>query len=164
MSQGPGPILRVALHVPRVLYRRHLGWLLGRRFLLLEHFGRITGRQHQTVLEVVNYDASSGEVVVMSGWGRSSDWYRNVEATGQARITVGRRTLGAAASVLSDAEAAKVLAGYETRNRWARRIVHRVLSRLAGLPYDGTEQTRLAVVQKLPFVRFTPLPSGTATP
>jgi len=111
VSQGPGPILRVVLRVPRILYRRRLGWLLGRRFLLLEHVGRISGRQHQTVLEVVNYDGSSGEVVVMSGWGRSSDWYRNVEATGQATITVGRHTLGAAASVLSDAEAAKVLAG-----------------------------------------------------
>jgi deazaflavin-dependent oxidoreductase (nitroreductase family) len=113
---------------------------------------------------VVNYDSSSGEAVVMSGWGKSSDWYRNVEAAGHARITVGRHTVGAIATVLSDPEAAAMLADYEKRNRWMQPIVHRVLSQLAGLHYDGTEESRLALVQKLPLVRFTPSPAEMATP
>lgn len=163
MTKGPGRILRAVLHAQRVLYRHRLGWLLGHRFLLLEHIRRISGRQYQTVLEVVEYDGSSGEAVVMSGWGTSSDWYRNVEAAGQARITLGRQTVGAITRVLGDWEAAEVLACYEKRNRWVRPLVHRVLSRLAGFQYDGTEQSRLALVQKLPLVKFTPSPSGMST-
>jgi deazaflavin-dependent oxidoreductase (nitroreductase family) len=114
MAQRPNPILVVALRAPRALYRRRLGWLLGHRFLLLEHIGRITGHQHQTVLEVIDYDPSSGEAIVMSGWGKTSDWYRNVESTGRARITVGRQSMGALASVLTDTEAASALAGYRS--------------------------------------------------
>lgn len=161
VTQGPGPILRFALRAPRALYRHRLGWVLGRRFLLLDHVGRISGHKHQTVLEVIDYDRSSGEAVVMSGWGRTSDWFLNVEAAGHARITVGSQTVGATASVLTDSEAANVLARYESRNRWIRPVVRRVLSQLAGVHYDGTGESRLAVIHKLPLIRFTPGPSGT---
>lgn len=156
MPATPSPLLRWAVRAPRALYRRRLGWLLGRRFLLLEHVGRTSGRHYQTVLEVVDYDRSSDQAVVMSGWGRTSDWYRNVAATGNARITVGRQTMDVEASVLDDQEAASAVAGYEQRNRLAGPIIRRVLSRLAGFAYDGTDESRLALVRQLPLVRFTP--------
>jgi hypothetical protein len=40
---------------PVSLYRLHLGWLLGHRFLLLTHTGRRSGLRRQTVLEVMEY-------------------------------------------------------------------------------------------------------------
>lgn len=159
MSGRPGPILRSVLRAPRALYRCRLGWLLGRRFLLLEHVGRSTGRHYRTVLEVIGYDRSTGQAVAMSGWGRRSDWYRNIEVGGRAKVTLGRKTMMADASVLEDDEAASVLADYEWRNRWMRPVVRRVLSRLAGFRYDGTEDGRLALVHQFPIVRFTPTSS-----
>ncbi len=162
MSDRPGLILRLVLRAPLVLYQRRLGWLLGRRFLLLDHVGRDSGDHHQTVLEVIHYDSSSGEAVVMSGWGTRSDWYRNIEVAGQAKVTLGRQTMDVNAHKLDDREAVKVLADYERRNRWIKPIVRRVLSRLAGFNYDGTEEGRLCLVQQLPLVGFTPSPPSTA--
>lgn len=157
MSSRPGPILHTVLRAPRVLYDRGLGWLLGGRFVLVEHVGRKSGDTHRTVLEVIGSDRSTGAVVVMSGWGTSSDWYRNVLAAGHATVTIGRRTMPVDAFVLEDAEAALVLADYEERHRFLRPVVRLVLSRLAGFPYDGTDDGRRAVVRTLPLVRFTPL-------
>jgi hypothetical protein len=81
-SDGAGPhpagSLRMALRLPVYLYRLHLGWLLGQRFLLLTHIRRRSGQRHQTVLEVVGRDAA-GDATVMSGWGRRADWHRNVD-------------------------------------------------------------------------------------
>ena len=156
MSARPGPILRSVLRAPRALDRWRLGWLLGHRFLLLEHVGRSTGSRYQTVLEVIAYDRSTGQAIVMSGWGKASDWYRNVEVAGHAKVTLGRKTIMARARVLEDNEAASVLADYERRNRWIRPVVRRVLSQLAGLRYDGTDDSRLVLVHQLPIVKFTP--------
>ena len=76
-------LLRFGLRFPVVLYRRHLGWLLGDRFLMLTHIGRKSGQPHQTVLEVVRHDGQTGEYVIASGWRGKSDWYRNLQKTPQ---------------------------------------------------------------------------------
>ncbi|MGH9047628.1 MAG: nitroreductase family deazaflavin-dependent oxidoreductase [Acidimicrobiales bacterium] len=157
MSKRPGPVLRFVLRAPSALYPRHLGWLLGHRFLLLDHVGRNSGTSHQTVLEVVHYDPATGRAVVMSGWGTTSDWFRNVEQAGQANVTIGRRTLPVVTRILDGAEAATLLAGYERSNRWIWPVVRRVLTHLAGLQYDGTEESRLALLRELPMVEFRPL-------
>ena len=157
VASSPGPILQSVLHAPRALYRWRLGWLLGRRFLLLEHVGRITGRRRRTVLEVMDHDATTGRAVVMSGWGKTSDWYRNVEVAGRAKVTLGRKTMLMDALVLDPEEAAAVLAAYERRNRWIRPVIRRVLSHLGGFTYDGTQDSRLALVSQLPLIRFTPV-------
>lgn len=97
----------------------------------------------------------------MSGLGRASDWYRNVEAAGHAKITVGRRTTMVHACVLDDRDAAAVVADYERRNRFLLPILRPILSALAGFKYDGSEGSQLALVRQLPVVRFTPArPAG----
>jgi deazaflavin-dependent oxidoreductase (nitroreductase family) len=156
MPPRPGPILRVALRAPRALYGRRLGWLLGRRFLLLEHVVRTSGKRHETMLEVIDYDQSSREAAVLSGWGRDSDWFQNVEAAGHAKITIGRETMAVDAFILDDQDAATVIGDYERRNRLIGPIIRRVLSHLAGFQYDASDDSRLALVRQLPVVRFTP--------
>jgi deazaflavin-dependent oxidoreductase (nitroreductase family) len=125
----------------------------------LEHVGRNSGSQYETVLEVIKYNPSSGEVTVMSGLGRTSDWYRNVEAAGHAKITIGRRTTIVHAGVLDDRDAAAVVGDYERRNRLIMPIVRPILSALAEFKYDGAEDSQLALVRRLPLVRFTPASS-----
>jgi deazaflavin-dependent oxidoreductase (nitroreductase family) len=144
------------LRAPVLLYRLRLGVLLGRRFLLLTHRGRRSGRLYQTVLEVVRFDPASGEAIVMSGFGRQAQWFRNITAGGAAAVQIGARRFPTHARLLQPDEAAAVLADYERRNRLAAPILRRVLSRLAGFDYDHTDEARLRVVRMLPLVGFSP--------
>lgn len=150
-----GPIARRLLRAPARLYDWHLGWLLGHRFLRLTHIGRRTGRQHQTMLEVIA-TRPDGEVVVIAGLGPSADWYRNVQTQPAAEIAIGRRRFHPAHRTLDPSEAAVVLADYERRNRLAAPVVRGVLSWLVGWRYDGTDQARRRLVRELPVVAFRP--------
>ncbi len=136
------------------LYRWHCGWLLGRRFLLLIHTGRRTGLVRRTVLEVMEFREATGEAVVMSGWGRRSDWLRNIEASPHPDIVIGTSRFTATFRSLGVDEAADVIAGYERRHRIAAPLVRRVLSRLLGWRYDGSDAARRRVATQLPLIAF----------
>ena len=131
----PGPV-RWLLGLPVCLYGVGLGWLLGGRFLLLEHTGRKTGATRRTVVEAVDRDRDSGTYYVVAGWGERSQWLRNVEAEPRIRVTVGRRTLAAIAERLSVDEGERVLAEYARQHRVVASAMFRIfgsddVSRLA---------------------------------
>lgn len=151
-----GPITRRLLRLPAALYRHDLGWLLGDRFLMLTHVGRCSGRRHHTVLEVIGGDIRAGEVIVVAGFGRKADWYRNIRAVPAEEVVVGRRRFRPVQRELEPAEAAAVLGEYEYRNRWVTPVLNRVLSRLVGWAYDGTPRGRARLAEELPFVAFRP--------
>jgi len=144
------------LRAPVSLYRWRLGWVLGKRFLLLSHVGRRTGVRHQAVLEVMEYREDGPEAVVMSGFGRGSAWLRNIEARDGEEVDVGRRHFVACHRFLEEKEAVGVLAGYERRNRFMAPVVRAVLSRLLGWTYRGGDEERRRVVRQLPLVGFRP--------
>jgi deazaflavin-dependent oxidoreductase (nitroreductase family) len=149
-------IIRGLLRAPAHLYGLGLGPLLGKRFVLLAHIGRRSGVRHQTVLEVVEYRADGPEIIVMSGFGWSSDWLRNIEANGKAEIAVGRKQFAANYRFLGEQEAVAAFEGYEHRNRFMVPILRWVLSRLLGWKYGGTENDRKKVVTQLPLIAFRP--------
>jgi len=60
--------------------------------------------------------------------------------------------------VLEESEAVSIVADYERRNRWVTPIVRRILSRLLGWRYDGSDAARRRMVRQLPVVAFDPLP------
>jgi deazaflavin-dependent oxidoreductase (nitroreductase family) len=134
----------------------HAGWLLGHRFLMLTHRGRRTGRVYRTVLEVVAWDEVAREAVVMSGFGRTSEWYRNVLVSDPVEVRIARLRFAPRVRQLDADEAAGVLAGYEERNRFVAPILRTILSKLAGFPYDGSDSARRRLVQVLPLVAFRP--------
>ena len=149
-------MLRKLLHAPVYIYRWHLGRLLGKRFLLLTHIGRRSGLRRQTVLEVMEYRKDGPEAVVMSGFGRGSDWLRNIEANHQEEVTIGSQHFVATHRFLGEDEAVAVVSGYERRNRIAGPIVRSVLSRLLGWSYDGSDESRRRLVRQLPLLAFRP--------
>lgn len=140
------------LRAPTALYRADAGWLLGHRFLMLTHRGRRSGRDYQTVLEVLNWDDEREEAIVMSGFGQTAEWYRNVLAGGAVEVRIARRRFTPEVRPLGADEGAAVLAGYERRNRVFAPIVRRVLSRLSGERHDGTAAARRRVVEALPLL------------
>jgi deazaflavin-dependent oxidoreductase (nitroreductase family) len=137
-----------------------LGWVFGHRLLLLTHIGRRTGLRRQTVLEVVEYRKRSSEVVVVSGFGRDSDWVRNIEATPGEEVTVGTQHFVVTHRFLSEDEATKVIQDYEHRNRFIMPIVRRGFSWLLGWKYRSSEGDRKRLVQQLPLIAFRPLHTG----
>lgn len=159
-ARTPSPLLRGLLRLPALLYRWRLGWLLGHRFLLLTHTGRVSGRRYDTVLEVVAVRPQAREFVVVAGRGAAADWYRNVLAQPTSEVTVGSHRLPATHRVLDEVEASATLADYERRNRWARPVVRALLGWLVGWRYDGGPQARDRLARELPLVAFRPAVTG----
>ncbi|MGH3852503.1 MAG: nitroreductase family deazaflavin-dependent oxidoreductase [Pseudonocardiaceae bacterium] len=160
----PGPLARRLLRAPTLLYHWNAGWLFGRRFLLLTHVGRHSGRQYQTMLEVIGTGQASGEVVVIAALGSSADWYRNVRAHPATEVAIGRHRFRPVHRTLDEREAAAMLADYERRNRWMTPVIHRVLSALVGWRYDGSDDARRRLVRELPVVAFRPADGSGAPP
>jgi deazaflavin-dependent oxidoreductase (nitroreductase family) len=142
--------------LPTYLYRLHLGWLFGRRFLMLVHTGRRTGQRRHTVLEVMAYRPAEREAVVMSGFGPKAGWLLNIQATPNPRVVIGSRRFIAAFRILPEAEAVQVIADYERRHRFAAPIIRFVLSRLVGWRDDGSARSRRRVAASRPMVAFRP--------
>jgi deazaflavin-dependent oxidoreductase (nitroreductase family) len=132
-DRPPQGCLAALFRLPAHLYRWHLGWLLGSRFLLLRHRGRKTGVTHENVLEVIARDRGAGNWYVASGWGERAQWYRNIVADGRVAVSSGRHTFDAEARPLPREEGRRTLDDYRRRHRWAIKGLQRVFG------YDSYE-------------------------
>jgi len=120
----PTGIIRAFYRAPIWIYRAGLGFLMGKRFLLLEHVGRRSGKTRYTVLEVVRHDQQADTYVVCSGWGTRADWFRNIRKMAEVRVSSGfRRRLSARAIRLEGDAAARELCSYAERYPQAFRIL-----------------------------------------
>lgn len=150
--EPPTGFRRLLFRLPVHLYRWRLGWLLGHRFLLVNHVGRVSGRPRQAVIEVVDHDPATATYTVASGFGTGADWYKNLLETPDVTIRVGRHELPVTAVPLSAADGERVMAGYARRHpSTAKR-----LARFMGFAVDGSEADYRAVGRRIPFVGFTP--------
>lgn len=148
----PSGLGRLFFRAPIWLYRWGLGWLLGKRFLLLNHTGRKSGLPRQAVIEVIARDEPNGHYYVASGYGTKSDWYQNLLAKPEVTIVVGRKKLAATAVPLSPAESGALLLDYARRHPTALKN----LARLVGYETDGSEADVRALGEEglIPVVRF----------
>ncbi|MFT4199734.1 nitroreductase family deazaflavin-dependent oxidoreductase [Gordonia sp. (in: high G+C Gram-positive bacteria)] len=112
------------VRAPIGAYRHGFGWLFGTRVLMLEHTGRTSGLPRYVCLEVVARPAPD-RIVVASGFGDRSQWYRNLRVTPECRVSVGRlRDVPARARMMSDEESAAVLEGYQREHPHGRADTH----------------------------------------
>ena len=137
------------------LYRWRLGRLFGRRLLLLEHTGRKSGLTRETVLEVLRYDAAGGVYIVVAGFGPSSDWYRNVLAEPHVTIRVGGGSHPAVAKPLDPTAAYDEFVSYGKRHRLLIRLLIRLLPKMTGIPFDGSEAAYRRVAEELPLLALS---------
>ena len=152
----PTGLLKWAFLLPRYLYRWHLGWMLGHRFLMVTHIGRKTGRRRQTVLEAVHYNRATRECIAVSGYGDHADWYRNIQAHPAVEIQVGYQRYRPEQRNLSPEEMLTVLMDYQHRHPQGLRQ----LLRLIGYAYDGTPEGLRMAAQLLRGVAFRPQAKG----
>ena len=131
--------------LPLWLYRARLGRLLGHRFVLINHTGRVSGKQRQVVVEVAQWDRRTGTVTVASGFGAGSDWYRNLLAHPDASIQLGAHVIRVRAVPVPPGQAAEVMADYARRHPRAART----LCRFMGFDADGSEDDYRAIGRQM---------------
>ena len=149
----PSKALRFGLRLPIWLYRAHLGWLLGDRFLMLTHTGRKSGQPHQTVIEVVQHNKDTDTYYVVSGWGEKSDWYQNIRKTPSVTIHAGGRMFQSQAEFIPVEQAVDHLRVYAQDHP----VAFNELSMLflgERMKADSDAPERIA--QKMPMVAFHP--------
>lgn len=151
--RGPAPtgLLRLLLRSPILLYRMHLGWLLGQRFLLLTHIGRKTGLRRHTVLEVVSYNNSTHRCVIASGWGEKAQWFRNIIANPDVEVILGTHRHRAKARRMEQNEAERELRDYARRHPWSMKQLNKSM---LGRPFHGSDEDFEQLATQVPLVEL----------
>src|SRR5258708_40272246 len=99
--------LHTMLKVPTLVYRGPLAELMRSRcVLLLTTYGRRTGLPRTGAVSFMPVD---DHFVVFSGWGITSNWFRNIRANPEVTVSVGRRRMRATAHVVDDPERRRAL-------------------------------------------------------
>jgi deazaflavin-dependent oxidoreductase (nitroreductase family) len=133
--EPPSGLARLAFRMPIFLYRIGLGWLLGHRFLLLTHTGRKSGSPRQTVLEVVRFDRETGNYYIAVGFGKHSDWYKNISANPAVTVRSGGDRIQAKAEQLTQDAAGNELVRYAHEHP----TTFKELVTFMGYRVDGTD-------------------------
>ena len=149
---SPRGLARLAWRAPIWLYRIGLGGLLGKRFLLINHIGRKSGKMRQAVVEVVYQDKETGAFMVASGFGEQADWYKNLMAHPEITIQVGRERIHVHAERLPLSKATEVFLDYTHRHPTALRTLAKIL----GYQTDGSQEDIQFLAGVIPIVSFTP--------
>ena len=148
----PSSILIFLFKLPVFIYRLRLGWIFGHRFIMLIHVGRNSGRIRRTVLEVIRYNKSSGECIVISAYGINADWYRNILLKPALEIQIGTKIFVPIQRLLDEDEAFDEFVEYERLHPFAVKN----LLKLIGIQYDGSENGRKLLVDSFRMVSFRP--------
>ncbi|HEX6443452.1 MAG TPA: nitroreductase family deazaflavin-dependent oxidoreductase [Streptosporangiales bacterium] len=156
-GRRPSPVVKRLLRLPAALYEHDAGWLLGHRFVCLTHVGRTSGRRYRTVLEVVGSDRASGEVMVIAGLGRRTDWYRNIAVRPAVEVAIGRHRFRPEHRELGEDEAVAVMTEYGRRHPLIAPLLPRVLTWLVGWHYDGSDAAKRRLVRERPIIAFRPV-------
>jgi len=157
-QKPPTGLSRLFFRAPIWLYRWGLGWLLGKRFLLINHIGRKSGLRRQAVVEVLAYDKESDSYYAAAGFGPQSQWYQNLLANPAVTIVVGRKKRAVTAVPLSPTESGTMILDYARRHPTAIKN----LARMVGYDVDGTETDYRALGELgiIPVVRFESRQTG----
>ena len=122
---------RWLMRMPIPLYRAGLGWIFGGRLVMIEHLGRVSHRTRYVVVEVVERERNA--IRVASGFGTTSQWYRNLRANPAAYLSTGRaRRVEAAVRLLGAEESAAVLARYAAAHPEAYATLSGAMDYVAG--------------------------------
>ncbi len=136
---------------PLLLYRLGLGWLFGKRFMLLTHIGRRSGKVRQTILAILRFDEKSKEIMAISAWS-ASDWYHNIQASPALQVETGFVRYAPAQRDLSPEEIATLFAEYRDKHP----IFSRLVCQIPGWKWDSSRGEFLELARTLRGVAFHP--------
>ena len=137
--------------LPVFLYRFHLGWLLGKRFMQITHVGRHSGKVRRTVLAVLRFDEKTKEIYAVSAWKRS-DWYYNIQASPALQVEIGFVRYVPVQRTLSPEEITTTFIEYRKKHP----IFSRMICRIPGWKWDSSYEEFLELARTLRGVGFPP--------
>ena len=147
----PGRLLQRLYRFPVYLYTWGLGWMFGKRFVLFQHVGRKSGKHYQTVVEVVEIEKNTSNVIVVAGYGFRTQWYQNLHHMQTTTIQLGKHKFQVRIELLSPEDGADIMARYYQRYGKVTGVLFSIL----GYEWDVTEQAVIQVARDhLRFVRF----------
>jgi deazaflavin-dependent oxidoreductase (nitroreductase family) len=95
------------------MYKLGMGKLLGKRFAMIVHRGRKTGKLNTVIVENAGGGPDSGFVVFVSAYGNKAQWYLNLEKAPAVKlVTDGRTYLAPQHEILGPEETEKAVATY----------------------------------------------------
>ena len=110
----------------------------------------------ETVLEVIRYDPATKESVVLSGWGKKADWYRNIRVRPAMEVRTGGERYVPEYRFLAPEDNHTEITDCERRHLLAVRIFAQVF----GYPLGATESVRQEFASSLRLVAFRPRDIG----
>lgn len=137
--------------LPLMLYRAGLGWLFGHRFMLLTHIGRRSGKLHQTVLAVLEFDPDTREIKAMSAWS-ASDWYLNLQAHPAVLVETGFISYAPVQGTMAPEEIATLFMSYRKKHP----IFSRIVCRIPGWRIDSSYEEFVELARTLRGITFRP--------
>jgi deazaflavin-dependent oxidoreductase (nitroreductase family) len=152
LRQQPGRLALWCMRLPRPLYHRGWGRLVGHTFVLITHQGRNTGRAHETVAMPLTYNPETHQVIVCSAWGQGTQWIRNLRAHRALQIQIADETYTPEQRFLDEDEAVAATLEFRQHHPWRLRLFATIL----GWGDLSTETAVREFVQDRPFVSFRP--------
>ena len=125
---------------PLILYKLRLGALISRKLMVLTTVGRATGRNRSIPLW---YYVEEDTIFCFSGWGRGSDWAKNLAVNPQVRITIGRTNLMAEGSIVESSDTqTRILQSFQQKygRRTVKLFYHLDRLELVAFPLDRTSE------------------------
>lgn len=149
----PSGLMRAAARFPITLYKARMGWLLGKRFLMLTHTGRKSGADRFTVLEVVDHDPEAGTYFVASGWGEKSQWLQNIQVNPSAEITVGMKQTHVTAVRMTREQSEQVFVRYARIHPIAFK---KLVKFMTGVEVEPDDAGAMMLAETVPVVALKP--------
>ncbi|MGE5073349.1 MAG: hypothetical protein ACM3MF_07975 [Anaerolineae bacterium] len=137
--------------LPLFFYQVGLGWIFGRRFMVLSHVGRRSGKVDQSVLAVAGYDPTTREIKAISPWS-SSNWFRNSQETPAMEVQTAGVRYAPVQRLMPPEEIAALFIDYRREHP----IFSRLVARIPGWNMDSTYDEFLVLARSLRGVAFTP--------
>jgi deazaflavin-dependent oxidoreductase (nitroreductase family) len=123
---------RWMVRAPIGLFKARLGFLFGGRILMLVHRGRKSGLERFVVLETVARE-SRESVLIASGFGTGSEWYRNLEADPACQVSIGfRNRVDSRAELLDKEESKEILDIYSAKHPTDWKYLKESITELTG--------------------------------
>ena len=147
----PKGLTRWLFRLPIWFYRFGFGWVLGQRFVLINHVGRKSGKHHQTVVEVIKHEFETDTYYIVSGYGIQANWYRNLLNDPNVIIQVGRKKLEVRAVSISSPEGGAIMVDYAQRHP----VLAQRLMNFLGYQVNGADEDYYAIGRdNLKFIAF----------
>ena len=150
-NQNPPGFMIPIFKLPLILYRLGMGWMLGKRFMLLTHVGRRSGKVYRSVLAVLRFDEKTREIQAVSPWS-SSNWFRNIQAAPALEVETGSVRYAPVQRSLSQEEIAALFIEYRDKHP----IFSRMVARIPGWNIDSSYEEFLELARSLRGVAFQP--------